>query len=101
MLMRFEMRHSYEKLVKKYLHLLEDVERVYIFGSSVDLYKMPNDIDILILYSEYSKIIQQQIDEFKRQLEGESKLPVDLTILSYEEEQQIDFLGKVSSIQLK
>ena len=62
---------------------------------------MPNDIDILILYSEYSKIIQQQIDEFKRQLEGESKLPVDLTILSYEEEQQIDFLGKVSSIQLK
>lgn len=99
--MRFEMRHSYEKLVKKYLHLLEDVERVYIFGSSVDLYKMPNDIDILILYSEYSKIIQQQIDEFKRQLEGESKLPVDLTILSYEEEQQIDFLGKVSSIQLK
>lgn len=95
------MRHSYEKLVKKYLHLLEDVERVYIFGSSVDLYKMPNDIDILILYSEYSKIIQQQIDEFKRQLEGESKLPVDLTILSYEEEQQIDFLGKVSSIQLK
>lgn len=89
------------EMVKKHVPLLNDVEQVYVFGSSLNPNRIPNDIDVLILYSEYSSTIQHQIKEFERQLANESKLPVDLTILSFEEENQVEFLEKVRAIRLK
>ena len=44
---------------------------------------------------------KQQIELFEKQLEKESRLPVDITILSVEEEKQVCFLEKVRAIQLK
>jgi Fe-S cluster assembly scaffold protein SufB len=88
-------------LIKKYLPLLNDIEQVYVFGSALDPNRIPSDIDILIIYSEYSSTIQRQIEKFERQLENESELPIDLTILSFEEEHQVGFLERVSAVQLK
>ena len=83
------------------MSLLNDVEQVYLFGSVLALNKIPSDIDVLIIYSEYSNTIQMQIKEFEKRLESESGLPIDLTILSFEEEHQVGFLGKVNAIRLK
>lgn len=95
------MRCDIIDLIKKYLHLLNDVEQVYVFGSMLEQDKIPSDIDVLIIYSEYSNTIQRQIREFETQLANETKMSVDLTILSYEEEKQVCFLEKIRVIQLK
>ena len=89
------------ELIKKHLPLLNDVEKVYVFGSILDPNKKPRDIDLLIICSEYSNTIQRQINDFEKQLENESELSIDLTILSSEEECQVGFLGRVSAIRLK
>ena len=89
------------ELIKKHLPLLNDVEQVYVFGSTLDSSKTPSDIDMLIIYSEYSNTIQRQIKEFEKHLENESRLSVDLTILSFEEECQVEFLGRVGAMRLK
>lgn len=89
------------ELVNKHLYLLNDVEYVYIFGSILDSNKMPNDIDIFIVYFEYTDILQKQINEFVSSLETASKLRVDLTVLSFDEEKQVHFLEKIKYIQLK
>ena len=95
------MCHELIDLTKKYLPLLNDIEQVYVFGSALDPNRIPSDIDVLIIYSEYSNTIQRQIEKFERQLENESELPIDLTILSFEEEHQVGFLERVSAVQLK
>ena len=95
------MCYSLIELIKKYLPLLNDVGQVYVFGSTLASNKIPSDIDVLIIYSEYSNTIQRQISEFEKHLESESGLPIDLTILSFEEEHQVGFLGKVTAIKLK
>ena len=41
------------------------------------------------------------MNKFEKQLENESELSIDLTILSFDEERQVEFLGRVSAIQLK
>lgn len=94
--MRCDIIHS----IIKYLYLLKD-EQVYVFGSVLEQNKTPSDIDLLIVYFEYSDTMQRRINEFGKQLEKESRLPVDITILSVEEEKQVCFLEKVRAIQLK
>lgn len=95
------MHNALIKIVKKHLTLLNDVEHVYLFGSVLVSNDKVNDIDVFIVYSEYNDVMQKQINEFKKSIENESEIPVDLTILSFIEEKQVCFLEKVKSLQLK
>lgn len=95
------MHNGLMELVKKHLSLLNNAEHVYLFGSVLDSNKILDDIDVFIVYSEYNDTIQKQINEFETRLGIETKLPVDLTILSFVEEKQVRFLDKIKYLQLK
>ena len=62
---------------------------------------IPNDIDILLIYSEYSYKIQQDFIAISSVLEKEFGLPVDLTVLSTNEERETKFLDRLNSSYLK
>ena len=95
------MNCNFIEIVKKYSALLLNVERIYVFGSVLNIYKTPNDIDILLIYSEYNSAMQCEIEQFVKRLESEIDLPIDLTILSHEEEREVSFLNRIKSLQLK
>lgn len=95
------MHHSIFNIVKEHLFLLQNIEHAYLFGSVLDVNKKPNDIDILIIYSNYTDKIRKQLQEFSEALESDIGLPVDLTILSIEEEKEVQFLKRIEFLCLR
>ena len=89
------------EIVKKFIYLVDEVECVYLFGSILNSKKKANDIDILLIYSKYTTTMQKDIKDFKKTVENASGMPVDLTILSIEEEKEVSFLKRINFLQLK
>lgn len=67
----------------------------------MNINKIPNDIDILLIYSEYSNKIINEMSIICSVLEELSGLSVDLTVLSVKEEKDTEFLKKINSAYLK
>ncbi len=88
-------------LLLENITLFEKFEKVYFFGSVLDENKVPNDIDLLLIYTSYSDVIQQEINRILVSLESIIGLPVDLTTLSIEEERDTQFLSRISRQCLK
>lgn len=88
-------------LLLENITLFEKFEKVYLFGSVLDENKVPNDIDLLLIYTSYSDVIQQEINRILVSLESIIGLPVDLTTLSIEEERDTQFLSRISRQCLK
>ena len=95
------MHQSIVNIVKEHLFLLKDIEHAYLFGSVLDANKKPNDIDVLIIYTDYTDKIRKQLQEFAKALKSDSGLPVDLTVLSYEEEKEVQFLKRFKFLCIK
>lgn len=89
------------KLVREYMDLFDSFEHVYLFGSVLKSEKIYNDIDILVIYIKYSNRINNDILTISDELEKASGLPVDLTVLSVEEEKDTAFLEKIKPHYLK
>ena len=66
--------------------LFDSLDAVYLFGSVLDSTKIPNDLDVLLIYSEYSDVMIEKTKQISYLLEGLTGLGVDLTVLSVEEE---------------
>lgn len=90
-----------KSLIKQHITLFDSFDNVYLFGSILDINKIPNDIDILLIYSEYSSKIINDLGSICSGLEEISGLPVDLTVLSIEEEKDTKFLEKINFKYLK
>lgn len=95
------MHHSIVNIVKEHLFLLKDIEHAYLFGSVLDANKKPNDIDVLIIYTDYTDKTRKQLQEFAKALESDIGLPVDLTVLSIEEEKEVQFLKRIKFLCLR
>ena len=95
------MNYDFIEIAKKRLSLFEEIEHAYLFGSVLGESKEPNDIDLLIIYSEYSDTLNKQIKALAKELEDDSGLPVDLTVLSYEEEKEVQFLKRIKFLCIK
>ncbi|ARU48582.1 nucleotidyltransferase domain-containing protein [Sulfurospirillum diekertiae] len=83
-------------LISTHINIFELFTEVYIFGSIVKNSEFPNDIDLLLVYEEYTKEIENEkniIDEFLATL---FKLEIDITLLSEKELMQTNFLEKIS-----
>ena len=52
--MRLKSNKEISRLIKQHITLFENFNYVYLFGSLLDVNKVPNDIDILLIYSERS-----------------------------------------------
>lgn len=89
--------------IRNYIEFFDCFEHVYLFGSVLNSSMIYNDIDILIIYREYSSELVKQLKVIVHQLEQEFETFIDLTVLSVEEEREISFLKKLKSdyLQLK
>lgn len=89
------------KYIERNIPLFESFNNIYLFGSILDDDAVPNDIDILLIYSEYCHKIEQDSNIISSVLEKEIGFPVDLTILSTSEEKETRFLNRLNSLYLK
>lgn len=91
-------KNSILEIIKTHETLFGPFERVYLFGSAMRSDCIPHDIDILIIYASYSQEIENASLEV---LQKETGLPIDLTMLSVEEEKDTEFLKKIAPHYLK
>lgn len=87
--------------VRKHITLFDSFKHVFLFGSALELNKINNDIDILIIYTEYSSKFGNDLILFTNELEKELGMFVDITSLSVEEEKETKFLDRIKSHCLK
>ncbi len=76
-------------------------EKAYVFGSILDYRKCPNDIDIVIIYSNYSSELKRNIDNFKKEVRLLMNLPVDVIALSISEENEVNFIKRLKFKYIK
>lgn len=98
------LKESSKRIIDRIKELVDNwecFERVYLFGSVLRLDDSYNDIDILLIYEEYSSEIGQQREKIKNELERICRAPVDLTALSREEENDVKFLDRLKSNYLR
>lgn len=88
-------------VVERNITAFHHFDSVYLFGSILDGKKIPNDIDVLLIYSKYSDEIKNEIKIFSSLLEQECGLQVDYTILSIEEENETGFIKRIHPRYLK
>lgn len=100
-LMNLNTTNSISKLIKQHIKLFDSFNNVYLFGSILNTNKIPNDIDILLIFSEYSNKIINDLSIICSVIEELSGLSVDLTVLSVEEEKDTEFLKRINSTYLK
>lgn len=100
-LIKSNTRDNISKFIKQHLMLFNSFDNVYLFGSILNTNKTPNDIDVLLVYSDYSCKIIDDLSSIRSALEEISELPVDLTVLSIEEEKDTEFLKRINSLYLK
>ena len=87
--------------IRENITLFDLFDEVYLFGSVLDGTKSPNDVDVLLIYSEYSDVMIEEIKKISHLLERLIGLTVDLTVLSTEEERDTQFLGRISQQCMK
>ncbi len=100
-LMKLNISDDISEFIKQHITLFDSFDSVYLFGSILNTNKISNDIDILLIYSKYSNKIINDLNSICSVLEETVGLPVDLTVLSIEEEKDTKFLKRISSLYLK
>lgn len=77
-------------------------DEIYLFGSVINDSKIPNDIDMLLIYSKSIEEISVYLSEHKTKLEGMIGFSIDLTVLNQNELKETDFLKRIKNyIRLK
>ena len=87
--------------VKKHILPFDSFKQVFLFGLALKTNMINNDIDILIIYAEYSNEFGNDLILFSNELEKESGIFIDITSLSVEEEKEIKFLDRIKHHCLK
>lgn len=95
MLINSNIAYDISKHIRQNIYLFSSFENVYLFGSILDDSKCSNDIDLLLIYSSYSNRILDDLNQISSVLETMYRLPVDFTVLSIEEEKDIEFLRRI------
>ncbi len=81
--------------VRKHIMLFDSFKHVFLFGSALDTNIINNDIDILIIYTEYSDEFSNDLRLFSNELKKNSGIFVDITSLTIEEEQETKFIDRI------
>lgn len=87
--------------VRKHIVPFDSFKHVFLFGSALELNTINNDIDILLIYTEYSNKFDNDLILFSNELEKEIGIFVDITSLSVEEEKETKFLDRIKFHCLK
>ena len=84
------------KLIKMNVDIFYAFEKVYIFGSILKQDCHSNDIDILLLYSKTSPEMLRNVSQIIENIEQKTSYPLDVTVLSFEEEKELHFIDSLS-----
>jgi len=96
MLKKSDIRNKTEKIIRENIVLFNSFKNVYLFGSILNINKVPNDIDILLIYEKFSNDLIDEINIIRSTLENLSGFFIDLTVLSVEEEKEVNFLKRIN-----
>ena len=88
-------------LINQHRKLFNSFDNIYLFGSILNKEKIPNDIDILLIYSDYSNVMINDLTIICSVFANLGELPIDLTVLSVEEEKNTKFLKRLNQKYLK
>ncbi len=91
------------RIIQMSIPLFDSFAHVYLFGSALFGNVPCNDIDLLLIYAEYSEKIGEDMKLITDVLEKKSGIPIDLTVLSAAEEEESLFLQRLkgSFVQIK
>ena len=89
------------RLVNRHIKLFSSFKNIFLFGSILNYGKTPNDVDILLIYTEYSTQLMNDLNIICSVFASLSELPIDFTVLSVEEEKNTLFLKRLNSKYLK
>lgn len=91
-----ETKDSVIQKIIYHIELFESFENVYLFGSIINEKRIPNDIDLLLIYKDFSSRLLIDLDKIStifNQLYGFS---FDLTVLSEYEEEELGFIIRLN-----
>lgn len=100
-LMNSNVTDNISYLINQHINLFNYFNDIYLYGSILNIEKNPNDIDILLIYTKYSNAIIDDLKNIYSVFENLIDLPIDLTVLSIEEEKDTKFLKRLNSKYLK
>ncbi len=92
-----------KETIKKVLSQVPSYTEIYVFGSALKSLQ-PNDLDILVIYDSkvYPKAnIYNAFKSISEVLYEVFNLPIDLTVLSYSENNSMNFVKEIKAIKLK
>ena len=90
------MTHT-KNIILQHIDIFNYFKEVYLFGSSLSEKKYANDIDLLVVYENYSKQVHDEKKNIIFYLEKLLQKPIDITVLSKNELKQINFLENLET----
>lgn len=84
-------------IINENISMFQSFDKVYIFGSVLIPDKYSNDIDLLLLYRDYSDDIKENIIVITEYLEIQTSYIIDITALSFNEEKEVNFIEKLNN----
>lgn len=97
LLKKLNKRDKIIKFICQHKELFNVFNEVYLFGSILQEMDKQNDIDLLLVYSQYSENILTSIKMIRTLMENHYKIPIDCTILSENELLNTEFLTKINN----
>ncbi|GAB7391461.1 nucleotidyltransferase domain-containing protein [Lactococcus garvieae] len=87
--------------IMSHIKLFHSFENIYLFGSVLDEKNTPNDIDLLLIYKNFSSKLLVELDILNVTFEEIHGLSFDFTVLSEYESEELDFITRLNSNYLK
>lgn len=84
-----------------HIELFNSFKNVYLFGSIISKKRNPNDIDLLLIYEDFSSTLLRDLDEIRTIFDQLYGLSFDLNVLSETEEKESNFLSKLNPNYLR
>ena len=94
-------QNSVTSLLREHISLFSSFERIYLFGSVLVSDIANNDIDILLIYIDYSDKLLDALTSISDCLDKKTGKQIDLTVLSEREEKETNFLAKLKGQYLQ
>lgn len=85
-------------LIKQHAVLFDAFSEVYLLGSVLDNNRrFAEDVDLLLLYTELTDALIDSAKLIRTTLGQQIGKPIDLTILSFAEEQEVHFVDRLNA----
>ncbi len=99
--MEFNTKDFVVEKILYHIELFKSFKNVYLFGSILNENRSPNDIDLLLVYKDFSNQLLIDLDKIVTFFDQSYKLSFDLTVLSEREEEELGFIIRLTSNYLR